>query len=282
MPDSVWDQTELETLILADNGLPAISENIGRLKRLRTLDLGHNLLASVPERLADLDGLTDFLYLHDNCLTSLPPSLHRLKRLRYLNISQNGFTNLPECICGMDALVELRASDNPLATLPDSLGHLSNLRELHLRNTKLKSLPESIGNLQQLRQIDLRGNPLMHLPSAIASLPRPLKKLDLRWVETIEPHSLARRPRSARLPGLSLICRRRGHTPSRCPLKQKSIRSFYPHEKDIHRFRMSRRCATMRTPLRATAGTAVQTLPRRRIQRRIHHRLSAKTIREPF
>ena len=95
VPDSVWKQTDLETLVLADNGLTEVSEEIRRLKGLRMLDLGHNALTSVPEGLGELDSLTDFLYLHDNRLTSLPSSLARLKRLRYLNIGDNAFDALP-------------------------------------------------------------------------------------------------------------------------------------------------------------------------------------------
>jgi Leucine-rich repeat (LRR) protein len=159
VPDSVWEQTELETLVLADNELSEVSEYIARLKRLRMLDLGHNKLARLPDGLADLDGLTDFLYLHDNQLSSLPTCLERLTKLRYLNISENKFEALPECISNMSGLIELRASDNLLASLPDSIRHLSRLRELHLRNNKLSSLPESMNKLHELRQIDLRGTP---------------------------------------------------------------------------------------------------------------------------
>jgi Leucine-rich repeat (LRR) protein len=186
VPQWVWERTGLETLVLADNDLREVSDQIGRLKNLRMLDLGHNRLTNVPDTLADLDGLTDFLYLHDNQLTSLPSSLASLTKLRYLNISENAFEALPESISSMASLIELRASDNPLTSLPDSIGRLSRLRELHLRNDKLTSLPESIGALQELRQIDLRGNPLTHLPAALASLPR-LDKLDLRWVSTLTP-----------------------------------------------------------------------------------------------
>src|SRR5580692_4944351 len=107
VPDSIWAQTELETLVLADNELSEVSEQIGCLKRLRMLDLGHNQLTSVPDALAGLDALTDFLYLHDNQLTSLPESLARLTNLRYLNISENAFDALPECISGMAGLIEL-------------------------------------------------------------------------------------------------------------------------------------------------------------------------------
>jgi Leucine-rich repeat (LRR) protein len=186
VPEWVWERIEIETLVLADNQLSEVSGQIGRMKKLRMLDLGHNRLTHVPDALAGLDGLTDFLYLHDNQLTSLPPSLARLTKLRYLNISENAFEVLPESIFDMASLIELRASDNRLASLPDSVGRLARLRELHLRNNQLTSLPDSVGALQELRQIDLRGNPLTHLPAAIAALPR-LEKLDLRWANISPP-----------------------------------------------------------------------------------------------
>lgn len=186
VPDTVWEQTALETLILADNDLVEISPRIAALSRLQTLDLGHNLLSAVPDALGDLDQLSAFLYLHDNQLEMLPASLSRLLRLRYLNISENRFATLPECVCGMRGLVELRASDNPLRELPDAIGQLTLLRELHLRNTKLTRLPDAIAGLVELRQIDLRGTPLTYLPPALAELSK-LEKIDLRWVNTFEP-----------------------------------------------------------------------------------------------
>src|SRR5205814_9759810 len=71
VPESVWDETDLETLVLADNSLSEISDRLGGLKRLRMLDVGHNQLTRVPDSIGDLDELTDFLYLHDNRITSL-------------------------------------------------------------------------------------------------------------------------------------------------------------------------------------------------------------------
>ena len=186
VPDSVWDQAHVEVLILADNGLEDVSEKIGRLQKLRTLDLGHNRLTRVPDALGELADLEDFLYLHANRLASLPASFTRLTRLRYLNISQNEFAELPEAVTELASLIELRATDNQLNVLPESIGRLSRLRELHLRNNRLTSLPASLAMLQELRQIDLRGNPLTRLPDAITALPR-LEKLDLRWVTTLAP-----------------------------------------------------------------------------------------------
>ena len=54
VPDSVWEQTELEALILADNGLTKVSDQLGNLNRLRMLDLGHNKLTQLPESLGDI------------------------------------------------------------------------------------------------------------------------------------------------------------------------------------------------------------------------------------
>src|SRR5437867_13269609 len=96
VPPWVWERTELETLVLADNGLTDLSDRIGGLKKLRMLDLGHNKLARLPDALGELGGLSDFLYLHDNRLTALPRSLERLVRLRYLNLSENAFETVPE------------------------------------------------------------------------------------------------------------------------------------------------------------------------------------------
>ena len=185
VPDSVWEREDAETLVLADNGLREVSEKIGRLKKLRMLDLGHNKLKNVPEARGDLAGLTDFLYLHGNELSALPSSLSRLSRLRYLNISENQFQELPECVCGMAGLLELRISDNRVEQLPDSLRHLTQLRELHCRNNRLGSVPASIAKLSELRHIDLRGNPLRELPPEMVAMPW-LEKLDLRWVDTLE------------------------------------------------------------------------------------------------
>ncbi|WP_405525838.1 leucine-rich repeat domain-containing protein [Streptomyces canus] len=54
VPEYVWQHTELQVLILADNGLTDLPPEIGRMLRLTTLDLGHNHLTSVPDELGDL------------------------------------------------------------------------------------------------------------------------------------------------------------------------------------------------------------------------------------
>ena len=186
VPESTWELTEAETLVLADNDLQQISPRVGMLRHLRMLDLGHNALSSLPDELGDLTQLSDFLYLHDNRLSALPVSLSGLKRLRYLNISKNLFEIFPEAICGMTALRELRMSDNSIQSLSESIVGLRNLREVHLRNNLLTSLPECISQMPELRLLDLRGNAIKFLPETLLSMPK-LEKLDLRWITFLEP-----------------------------------------------------------------------------------------------
>jgi Leucine-rich repeat (LRR) protein len=184
VPDSVWEQTDAEVLILADNRLTEISPAIGGMRALRTLDLGHNEIAAIPAEIGELVQLDRFLYLHDNRLNALPASLANLRRLRYLNISNNRFHELPAPVCAMQQLIELRVMDNELASLPAAIGHLEQLRELHLRNNRLRALPREAGELRALRQLDLRGNPIEVLPTSLLDLPH-LEKVDLRWVTTL-------------------------------------------------------------------------------------------------
>jgi Leucine-rich repeat (LRR) protein len=53
VPESVWQCTNLETLVLADKALREVSEKIRNLKQLRMLDLGHNQLTQVPAALGE-------------------------------------------------------------------------------------------------------------------------------------------------------------------------------------------------------------------------------------
>ena len=93
VPDWVWERTEVETLILADNGLTEISERIGGLQRLRTLDLGHNQLSQLPGTLGGLVGLSGFLYLHD---MYGPPSDCKEKARSRRQVCANVFVNKGE------------------------------------------------------------------------------------------------------------------------------------------------------------------------------------------
>ena len=216
IPDTLWELSELQTLIVGENPLNSLSGRIGELKHLkqlyiynteltalpdsigsltdlRILDLGHNKLTTVPESLGNLVSLS-FLYLHDNKLAALPAALfERLDRLTYLNVGDNWLMSpLPESISRLTNLRELRADNAHLSALPESLGNLTQLRELHARSNWFQRLPESLGKLVDLRRLYLQGNRLTVLPDLLGDL-RSLTELDLRNNRlTVLPESLGK------------------------------------------------------------------------------------------
>lgn len=81
--------TDLETLDLSDNRITgALPAEIGRLQRLRTLDVSGNAMTGVPAEIGRLRDL-EVLDLSDNRLTGLPLELGDLTQLRVLDLSGN-------------------------------------------------------------------------------------------------------------------------------------------------------------------------------------------------
>ncbi|XP_043195066.1 leucine-rich repeat-containing protein 40-like isoform X1 [Amphibalanus amphitrite] len=188
-----WDQKPLAKLLLCGNRLTALSDELGLLTHLTTLDVHDNALTSLPESVGHLQSLTRLVVSH-NQLRQLPGQLFGVTTLRQLladhnrleqlpeqtgdcldlellDVSHNCLTSLPSGLGYLHRLTRLAASDNRLTSLPDEIGsmtsaghHGGGMRHLDLSRNSLTALPASMGQLYQLEVLDLRQNQLTELP----------------------------------------------------------------------------------------------------------------------
>lgn len=172
VPESVWQRTELEVVILADNGLTDLPSRIGRLHRLTTLDLGHNELTSLPDSLGDLVELSGCLYLHDKNLSRLPDSLgssiSSVIRPTVSGRATRGFRRHRDSAAASGWHLDLR--ENALDEVPEPVMCLPRLRQLDLRSNRIVQLPGWVVRMPALEKLDLRWNPCLPSPQLLSEL----------------------------------------------------------------------------------------------------------------
>ncbi|TMW66164.1 hypothetical protein Poli38472_003929 [Pythium oligandrum] len=123
----------IHSLSLAGNQLLELPVSIGKLIRLKRLDVENNRLLRLPDTLDQLQVLTT-LHLGMNGLTTLPPSLFRLANLTDLDLKLNRFQQLSEEFSALQRLSTLDLSSNALEMLPKAFLQLKKLTTLKLQN----------------------------------------------------------------------------------------------------------------------------------------------------
>lgn len=115
IPDSVslWAQSPLNHLTVSYSGVTRVSEEIGDLISLDTLDLSGNNLSVLPERVSDLQNLT-MLNVANNRLSYLPDSIGSMTNLRVLDVRSNNLSFLPD-LSSLKKLTHLFVGDNPIS-----------------------------------------------------------------------------------------------------------------------------------------------------------------------
>ena len=83
------------------------------LARLTELNLSHNEIKVLSERIGDLINLTRF-FLNDNHLTSLPATFKHLEKLQELDLRNNKLKRLFENVTDLKHLKRLSVEGNPL------------------------------------------------------------------------------------------------------------------------------------------------------------------------
>lgn len=100
VPLDLFQLPSLQCLYLSNNKLQCLPSSDSSLERLYTapiasLDLDHNQLKTIPERLfRDLAHSLEELYMSWNCLENLPPGLWISPKLKTLNLSHNQLSQL--------------------------------------------------------------------------------------------------------------------------------------------------------------------------------------------
>ena len=123
--------------------------------RLRSLDLSHNLLSSLPD-----------VFL---------PSASSLQRL---DLSRNAFPEFPQQLFALAALTSLDLSHNALALLPPA----------PLQDPQPSTLPHSWACLSLLQRLDLSHNPSLHQIEPLRALSQSLHILSIAHCPALAPH----------------------------------------------------------------------------------------------
>eukprot|EP01047_Picozoa_sp_COSAG01_P015044 COSAG01_NODE_745_length_13872_cov_40.816525_7_plen_3569_part_00 len=171
---------QIEKLNLADLALTDLPQTIGRLTRLRSLNLSRNSdLRELPSALFGLRELA-YLNLSGTRLSALSADIGRLSALQQLSLGAcRDLCALPDALFGLSALKELDLSKTSLTELADDISRLSALELLDLSEiVGLRSLPCGVYELASLTHLNLQGTQIAELPATVGKLHN-LRRLDL-------------------------------------------------------------------------------------------------------
>jgi internalin A len=210
IPDEVFEFTELEHLVLANNMIRVVPERIRALVNLKSLELEGNpirILPDIPGLKLDWEGFLRVrsqlsrehvhgislnMPRHSSAIvlknsSKLLDELGQLSGLRSLDITSvlkrikvehGALRPLIEGMGNLSSLEGLRISGIMLSEIPASWRELEQLRYLRIHRSELRKLPDWIGTLSQLRELSLEFNRLTALPESISEL-RNLKVLNM-------------------------------------------------------------------------------------------------------
>ena len=192
IPASIGKLTRVKSLNLRGNNLTALPEEIGNLIALKVLKvdnpdrfLNTNQLTTLPSSLGKLIAL-DSLFLSGNKIKSLPSGFNKLSNLVYLDLSWNKLTSFPKAVLGLSKLQYLDLAINHVVLVPEELVNLSELKYLNLQGDffvnyklKIKNLPVDLGKLTKLETLILSDNVIEVLPESIGQC-KQLKEVDVK------------------------------------------------------------------------------------------------------
>ena len=152
-----------------------------RLVHLIVVDMSHNKLDSLPDRLLFWCSSVRKFDVSNNHLKELCSEIGALENVQLVDVSNNRLTVLPEESTRMKKLVKLSLGGNLLRNLDKRISDLPDLKVLLCNRNKLESITEAaLHGLTNLKVLDLSLNALKALPNSLGKLPC-LESLNLSW-----------------------------------------------------------------------------------------------------
>ena len=125
MPASLWQRTNLKTLMLDRNNLSDLPPEWKALQRLSTLTLSRNDFERVPDCVWAMHFLK-ILHLHQNRIPEIAAQIVQLAKLQDLNYySANLLTEIPAFIRKLKHLQKFDVSKNEIPVLCPEVGALT-------------------------------------------------------------------------------------------------------------------------------------------------------------
>ncbi|KLT66606.1 hypothetical protein AB669_05370 [Pedobacter sp. BMA] len=167
----------LEYLNIESTPCPEFADNIGNLKKLKKLIIGHGMygiqIVSLPESFGNLESL-EYFYATASGLRYLPFSFGKLKKLKYLEAYLNPLSELPWDIGELSDLEVMMISS--ASAMPSSITKLSKLRRLYyVSSTSSDAIPANFDNLTSLDSLTLQ--------SKFSSIPNSFGNLNISQLE---------------------------------------------------------------------------------------------------
>ena len=147
--------SKLKFLIVNNQNIIQINSKVySYLNNLKSLDLSHNVIASITKKIVNLQYLK-ILNLTDNFISYIPPFLKDLKYLEELNLNNNKIELIPSSIQFFSSLKVLNISQNLIEKLPIELGLISNLENLSIDKNEFTEIPTTLCYLKNLKSLTL-------------------------------------------------------------------------------------------------------------------------------
>ena len=170
LPDSIGNMENLEVLDLHRNAITNISTSLGKLSKLRRVNVSSNQLSSLPmEAIFDLPIVEIDASRNRLNGSLLPPNIPQVPFLQTLDISCNALLMLSEIKVDFPALQSLNIANNRIAVLQD-ISSWQHLTMLNADENKISEIPAGLTSLKRLTHADFGNNSLLQLEDAIGSM----------------------------------------------------------------------------------------------------------------